>query len=221
MHIPHFPVFFLSIISLGAIVTACNPVYTVREMAEQIEDCTPKLVITIPELFEKVRGFGLRVIYAGTTGYPGCWNYFELVEMEERGTGIHHPVPDVASQDDVAAIMYSSGTTGKSKGVVLTHRNIIAASMMMTFDQDRHGEGKNVFLMIVPSFHVMGLSCVLYAQLARGNMVVVMKKFELENALCLVEKYQVTNTGVAPPVLFALAKGGNSMARKYCNILVK
>lgn len=106
----------------------------------------------------------------------------------------------------MAALLYSSGTTGKSKGVMLTHRNFMAVAVAGTADQDRYGEGKNVFLCLVPMYHVMGLSVITYSQLWRGNAIVSMAKFELEKTLVAVEKFQVTHLFVAPPVMIELAK---------------
>ncbi|CAN1252966.1 Probable CoA ligase CCL7 [Linum perenne] len=116
-------------------------------------------------------------------------------------------------QTDTAALLYSSGTTGLSKGVVLTHRNFIAAATMITMDQDTAGEAENVFLCVLPMFHVFGLAVITYAQLARGNSVVAMAKFDLEVALKAVEKYRITHMWVVPPVILALAK--QSLVNKY------
>ncbi|GFQ00215.1 4-coumarate--coa ligase-like 7 [Phtheirospermum japonicum] len=116
-------------------------------------------------------------------------------------------------QDDVAALLYSSGTTGTSKGVVLTHRNFIAASLMVTTDQEFAGEAHNVFLCFLPLFHVFGLVAIMYAQLQRGNAVVSMSKFDLELILKTVEQYGVTHMWVVPPVVLGLAK--SPVVKKY------
>ncbi|XP_062213588.1 4-coumarate--CoA ligase-like 1 [Phragmites australis] len=68
-------------------------------------------------------------------------------------------------QSDTAALLYSSGTTGATKGVILTHRNFIAAATMVTSDQDARGYGTNVFLCFVPMFHILGLCIITLAQL--------------------------------------------------------
>lgn len=107
---------------------------------------------------------------------------------------------------DTAALLYSSGTTGVSKGVVLTHRNFIAASLMAGADQDFRGEIHNVFLCLVPMFHVFGLAVITYAQLRRANAVVSVAKFDLDLVLRMIEKYRVTNLWVVPPIILALAK---------------
>lgn len=116
-------------------------------------------------------------------------------------------------QNDTAALLYSSGTTGTSKGVILTHRNFIAASLMVTMDQELSGEAHNVFLCVLPMFHVFGLSVIVYSQLQIGNAVVSMGKFELEGILRAVQRYRVTHLWVVPPIILALAK--HSVVKKY------
>ncbi|KAG5139687.1 hypothetical protein JHK84_033455 [Glycine max] len=110
------------------------------------------------------------------------------------------------TQGDTAALLYSSGTTGLSKGVVLTHRNFIAASVMIGMDGDIAGEQNDVYLCVLPMFHVFGLAVVTYAALQRGSAVVVMGRFELKALLRAVEKHRVTKLWLVPPILLALAK---------------
>ncbi|XP_031384311.1 4-coumarate--CoA ligase-like 7 [Punica granatum] len=204
----HFAICFLSIVSIGAVITTSNPLYTSFELSKQVNDSKPKLVITCPELFNKVEQFGLPTILFGApastaSNKPKVWNYFDLIRTEDPR--LEFP-PVAVTQDDVAALMYSSGTTGTSKGTILTHRNFISTSLMVTSDQDRYREPRNVFLCFLPLFHIMGLSTILYSQLRRGNTVVLLKQFELENVLRCVEKYRVTHLYVAPPVMVAFAK---------------
>ncbi|KAF8006049.1 hypothetical protein BT93_K0365 [Corymbia citriodora subsp. variegata] len=211
----HFPVCFLSVVSIGAIATTCNPMYTVSELSKQVEDCNPKLVITVPELYDKVRGFELPTILLGSlqpekSANPKIWNYFDLMESAEPKSDLP---PSCVAQDDVAALFYSSGTTGKSKGVILTHGNFISAAMMVTADQEWYKEDKNVFLAFLPMFHILGLAVIVYAQLTRGNTIVTLRKFELEKVLDCVERYRVSQMYVAPPVMVVLAKSG--AGKKY------
>ena len=116
-------------------------------------------------------------------------------------------------QSDTAALLYSSGTTGVSKGVILTHKNFIAAALMINMDDDLAGELNNVFICVLPMFHVFGLAVITYAQLRRGSTVVSMRRFELEGFLKVIEKYRVTNLWVVPPMILALAK--QSVVVKY------
>ena len=215
----HFPVCFLAIVALGAIASTCNPLYTISELSKQVQDCNPKLVITVPELWHKIKELNLPSIIIGSskstsfaeTPSSKIWHYSELIEM----SSMECDLPDkTVKQSDTAALLYSSGTTGTSKGVILTHRNFIAASVMVPADQDRYGDPKNVFLCFLPMFHIFGLSVVTYSQLRRGNTVVSMGKFELGKTLLAVEKYRVSHLFVVPPVMIALAKQSVVM-KKY------
>lgn len=214
-----FPLCFLGVIALGAIATTANPVYTVSELSKQVQDCKPKLVVTIPELWDKVKGFNLPVVLLGSkeklssSGHSSSSkvvHFHDLVKL----SGNVLTLPEVSiKQTDTAALLYSSGTTGVSKGVVLTHRNFIAASLMGTMDQELTGEVDYVFLCVVPMFHVFGLSVITYAQLQIGNCVVSMGKFDFEMVLRAIEKYRVTHVWVVPPIILALAK--SSLVKKF------
>ncbi|KAM4090054.1 hypothetical protein ACJW30_09G030700 [Castanea mollissima] len=215
----HFPVCFLAIVALGAIASTCNPSYTVSEISKQVQDCNPKLVITVPELWHKINELNLPSIIIGSsksmsfkkTPSSKIWYYSELIEL----SNVECELPDKAvTQSDMAALMYSSGTTGKSKGVITMHKNLIATSLMVTADQDRCGDPRNVFLCFVPMFHMFGLSVALYSQLRRGNTVVSMRKFDLEKVLWAVEKYRVTHLCVVPPVMIELVKQ-SAVLKKY------
>ncbi|CAH9094546.1 unnamed protein product [Cuscuta europaea] len=212
-----FPLCFFGIIAAGAVASTVNPAYTVPELSKQIKDCTPKLIVTVPQLLDKVKGFNLPVLllglensnHSGINSYPSLTFYTDLVKnagsLDFDLVRIKH--------SDTAALLYSSGTTGVSKGVVLTHRNFIVLSQMITADQDAAGEMHNVFLCVLPMFHVFGLAIILYSQLVRGNAVVSMERFDLEMILRSVEKYRVTNLWVVPPIILAFAK--SSAVKKY------
>ncbi|KAI9121981.1 hypothetical protein K1719_006670 [Acacia pycnantha] len=215
----HYLVCFLAVAAVGAIVTTCNPVYTVFELSKQVEDSNPKLAITVTELLEKIKPSNLPSILLdpsdavklSNSSGSKIWYYADLIRTSNASSDL--PENNV-TQSDVAALLYSSGTTGKSKGVILTHRNFISASLAGTSDQDQYGEGNNVFLCFLPMYHVFGLSIVTYSQLRRGNTVVSMKRFDLEKALMAVEKFKVTYLYVVPPVMIELVKR-RGVLRKY------
>ncbi|CAI8602485.1 unnamed protein product [Vicia faba] len=211
-----FPVCFLAIAAIGAIATTCSPLYTVSELSKQIQDSNPKLVFTVLELLDKMEQLPLD-LYLPSILLDGALDqifppkifsslicdYEELIG-ESKESSDEFPANSIVSQSDVAVILYSSGTTGRSKGVMLTHRNFIATAVAGAADQDFYGEGKNVFLCLVPMHHVMGLTVITYTQLRRGNTVVIMGKFELQKTLAAVEKFRVTHLYVAPPVMVEL-----------------
>lgn len=210
----HYPATFLSIIATGAIATTVNPIYAVSEIKKQADDCKPQMIVTVPELWEKVNDLNLPALILGPKRAGNVVSSTKVFYLDDlvNGSAVDLPVVPI-KQSDTAALLYSSGTTGVSKGVVLTHRNFIAASLMASTDQDFEGEKHNVFLCLIPMFHVFGLSIVLYAQLQRGTAVVTMAKFDFEMMLKAIEKYNVTNLWIVPPIMLALAK--HSSVQKY------
>ncbi|XP_020589147.1 4-coumarate--CoA ligase-like 7 [Phalaenopsis equestris] len=204
----HFAVSFFAIIACGAIATTVNPLYTAAELSKQAKDSGAKFIFTVPQLWDKVKSLRLPSIFFGSklpsemvTSEAPIHYFSDLMSMPEA----EYFPPDIR-QSDIAALLYSSGTTGVNKGVVLTHRNFICASMMASGDQDLLGDPPNTFLSFLPLFHVFGLSVIAYAQLQRGNSLVLMAKFEMEAMLRSIEKYRVNYTFVVPPVMIALAK---------------
>lgn len=116
-------------------------------------------------------------------------------------------------QSDCAAILFSSGTTGRVKGVELTHRNFI--STISGFYHIRRREEDpvhSISLFFIPMFHVFGFF-MLFRCAAIGETLVVMERFDFEKMLAAVERYRVTYMPVSPPLVVALAK--SDLTRKY------
>ncbi|GAB2275166.1 Probable CoA ligase ccl7 [Dionaea muscipula] len=204
----HFPLCFLGTIALGAIASTVNPSYTVNEITKQARDCKPKLLVTVPELWEKVKGLDLPAVILGPVKDRNVLSSTRVIYFDELVNGSEKmDLPKVPiKQDDTAMLLYSSGTTGDSKGVILTHGNFIAVALMTVDDQDLQGQKDNVMLIALPLFHVFGISGLLYANLQRGNTVVIMARFDLEMLLRAVEKYRVTHLPVVPPIILMLTK---------------
>lgn len=208
----HFPLCFLAVVSLGAVATTVNPLYTSAEISKQVDDSRPVLVVTVPQLWAKVRDLRLPAVIIGSKNPP-----IPGSQVTYLSDLVAEPAADLPAtpirQTDTAALLYSSGTTGTSKGVVLTHRSFICTALMATADQENDGEPFNTFLCFLPMFHIFGLSIITFAQLQRGNSVVVMGRFDLEMTLRSIEKFRVTYLFVVPPVMIALAK--QSLVNKY------
>ncbi|GAU47224.1 hypothetical protein TSUD_107600 [Trifolium subterraneum] len=205
-----YPVFFLAVASIGAVASTVNPTYTTIEVSKQAKDSNPKLVITVAELWEKVKHLNIPAVFlnSGTTTptpTPNVTSFESFVKLGESETKF--PEIDI-KQSDTAVLLYSSGTTGVSKGVILTHGNFIASASMISMDDELNGDINDVYLVVLPMFHVFGLAVITFSQLVRGNCVVSLKRFEFEVVLKTIEKFRVTKFWVVPPIILALAKNG-------------
>ncbi|KFK28573.1 hypothetical protein AALP_AA7G013900 [Arabis alpina] len=207
----YFPVIFLSLISLGAIVTTMNPSSSLSEIKKQVSECSVGLVFTCSENVEKLSSLGIVVVKV-----PESYD-FDLIRVEnprfysifKGGLDYGFVAKPVIKQDDVAAIMYSSGTTGGSKGVLLTHRNLIASmELFVRFEasQYEYSGSSNVYLAALPLCHIYGLSLFVMGLLSVGSTIVVMRRFDVSDVVDVIERFKVTHFPVVPPMLMALTK---------------
>ncbi len=118
--------------------------------------------------------------------------------------------------EDLAVLPYSSGTTGLMKGVMLTHRNLVANieqawSSMPIADDD-------VLVGLLPFFHIYGQTVVLNLGLAKGATIVTMPRFDLDELLDIIEDHGVTWLHVAPPVILALATAPQVEGRDFSQL---
>ncbi|KAL5845421.1 hypothetical protein ACOSQ4_011379 [Xanthoceras sorbifolium] len=212
-----FPVVCLAVMSLGAVITTTNPLNTPREIAKQIADSKPVLAFTINELFPKLASSKLPIVLLDdpkTVPTEESKIVSNLQEMMRKQPLNGSRVRDRVNQDDTATLLYSSGTTGASKGVVSSHRNLIA--MVQTIlGRLRLEEGEHTIICTVPMFHVYGLATVAMGLLASGSTIVVLSKFDMHEMLSSIAKYKATYLPLVPPILVALIYGADQIRSKY------
>ena len=185
---PAWPVAYHAVISLGAIVTSLNPLLTPDEIAVQLRNANAKAVIVAEPLRAAVAEAGLPV-YA--------------LESLPRGDG-DPGAPAVDPAGDLAVLPFSSGTTGLPKGVMLTHRNLVA-NMEQTRSVHRIS-ADDVLVGVLPFFHIYGQVVVLNLGLSQGATIVTMPRFDMGAFLDVLEQRRVTRAHIAPPVVLGLAK---------------
>ncbi len=217
-----FPVIFMAITSIGAVVTTVNPLNTRYEIAKQMRDSRTRFLITIPQLVSKVEGLesllGLILLenpssssVAAAAAAENKNNKLSFTPFSKLLATNPDKAPRVRiRQTDTAALLYSSGTTGASKGVVITHKSFIAAQIIAAdgINEFRDLPPHEVVLGLVPFFHVFGLALMGCADLRAGATVVVMSKFGIVEMLETIQKYRVTSLPVVPPIVLALCRPG-------------
>jgi acyl-CoA synthetase (AMP-forming)/AMP-acid ligase II len=175
----------------GGWAVPMNPLYTPAEMQFQIRDSDARFLITIPERAAAMENAVEKLFVTG-----GNWS--DLAECDR-------PVPDITvAPSDLAALLYSSGTSGKPKGVMLTHSNIVANMLQLRATGLPLGEDLHVLFM--PLYHTGGLNFGLNTFLGVGATTVLMARFDLEKYLALSERYRATLCGGPPPLILALTK---------------
>ena len=120
------------------------------------------------------------------------------------GEGASPPEIVVDPGSDLAAIPYSSGTTGLPKGVMLTHRNLVAN--VLQSEEVIRMESDDVVIGVLPFFHIYGQTVIMNMGLHNGAPIVTMPRFDLDQFLGLIEEHRVTIANVVPPIALALAK---------------
>jgi acyl-CoA synthetase (AMP-forming)/AMP-acid ligase II len=204
-NLPQYAVAFHGAASVGGSCTTVNPTYTANELGAQLTDSRARLVLTVPPLLEAAReaadGAGVQEI-AVVGEAEGATPFSELLgEATSSGSG---GLAEIDPTTDLAALPYSSGTTGFPKGVMLTHRNLVAnlCQTQVAFPI----EPDDTLIGVLPFFHIYGMTVIMNQGLLAGATIVTMPRFDLEQFLELLERHAVTRAYVVPPIALALGK---------------
>lgn len=201
-NILEYPIAFHAAASVGGVVTTINSLYTPREVSDQLRDSGARFLLTVPAFMDRVREavkvFPVDEIFVFGEA-EGASPFADLLAQAPEPFSV-----DINPKEDVVALPYSSGTTGVAKGVMLTHRNLVA-NVLQAEDRIHLREGERV-LGVMPFYHIYGMTVVMNLALHKGATVVSMARFELEPFLRVLQDYRVERAYVAPPIVVALAK---------------
>ena len=205
---PEYPVAFIGAILAGCTVTTINALLTAREIAEQLRDSGARMLVTAAELGDRATEAAVaspRSPDVVVLGDGGAGSVPALLAAGRAAlTSGSVPGPDVDPAADVAVMLYSSGTTGGSKGVMLTHANLVAAVLQCDAWLPP-GDGDTV-LAVLPFSHVYGAVILMSLPLWRGVPVVCFPRFDLEGYLRAAQDYRSRTLYLVPPIVAALAK---------------
>lgn len=203
-NVPAFATVFHGILRAGATATTINSLYTAEEIANQITDAGAEWLITVSPLLPGAAAAAEKlgmpadhlIVLDGAEGHPSL--------PALLGEGHHAPEVSFDPATHLAVLPYSSGTTGRPKGVMLTHRNLVAnvaqcAPVLTVGDDDR-------VLAVLPFFHIYGMTVLLNFAVRQRAALVTMPKFDLPEFLRIISEHRTSWVFVAPPIAVALAK---------------
>jgi acyl-CoA synthetase (AMP-forming)/AMP-acid ligase II len=203
-----FAVAFHGILRAGATATTINALFTAKDIAKQLTDSKAKMLVTVTPLLAQAKEAAAAVGFADSdlvvldgdgldaTGHPNA--------ADLMGPGLPPPHVSFAPSSHLAVLPYSSGTTGNPKGVMLTHRNLVANVAQI---RPLHGMvADDAILAVLPFFHIYGMTVLLNAALHARARLVIMPSFDLGDFLGNIQNHKCTIAFIAPPVAVALAK---------------
>ncbi|KAI9038779.1 acyl--CoA ligase [Aspergillus affinis] len=230
-----FPVVFMGIIMAGGIFSGANPTYVARELAYQLQDSGATYLIcaegSLDTGIEAARLAGMsrdrvfvfdNAVFDGQgKGQQGCRYWGELIASVDEGSKFAWDdlsTPEAAGR--TLALNYSSGTTGRPKGVEITHRNYVANMLQYNYlfyldPEWRIKQERARWLCFLPMYHAMAQNIFIAAALSRGVPVYIMPRFDFVKMLEYTEKFRISDLILVPPVVVAIAKHPLVKSGKY------
>ncbi|PAK42674.1 long-chain-fatty-acid--CoA ligase [Peribacillus simplex] len=229
---PQGVISFYGILMAGGVVVQTNPTYTERELEYQMKDSGAKMILVMDILFPRVSAVASRtdiehIIVTAIKEYlPFPKNLiYPFIQKKQYGIvinveheGNHHLFSEIMKRkiteevdtvpidvnNDLALLQYTGGTTGFPKGVMLTHKNLLANTKMCNAWLYKNKRGEERILAILPFFHVYGMTTVLVLSVMEGNTMIIMPKFDVEATLKTIQKQKPTMFPGAPTMYIGL-----------------
>jgi long-chain acyl-CoA synthetase len=195
MHnVPHFASAYFGCLRAGAVVVPLHVMLTAAETAKILRDSGPRVVLCAPPFAEVV---GQAVGDAGDAEVISTDAWTKLTQSSGEA-------PDIdVSEDDLAVLAYTSGTTGEPKGVMLTHGNLVANLRQQMSIPDAHVTREDIVFLTLPLFHIFGLNVTLGLVIMNGATGVLVERFEPIPALRSIQDHRITILFGAPTMYSA------------------
>lgn len=205
---PQFVISYYAIVRVGAIVVNVNPLYTERELLFQLRDAGAETIITFVEAIPRVssvreqsplRNVIVTSLLSPKTGVPErCLCFNGLINAASAKV----PDVDIKAREDVAVLQYTGGTTGVSKGAMLTHYNLVSNAIQL--HEWCAGLKFEKILTALPLFHVYGMTCCMNLALITGSTMVLLPRFEPKEVLEVIRTCRPTFFPGVPTMYTAL-----------------
>ncbi len=207
-----------AVLKIGGIVVNTNPMYVERELEHQLRDSGTETILALRDFFPRLRAVQGRTplkniiltdlddafaprVGPGFRNDPGPCEYADLLQ-----SGGRLPLPEVpCDPEEVALLQYTGGTTGISKGAMLTHRNLIANVLQsVTWDRQARKGGERM-LTVLPFFHTYGITSCINASIYQAATIILLLRFEINETLEAIARYRPTRMAGVPTMYIALA----------------
>ncbi|KAG0314507.1 hypothetical protein BG000_005515 [Podila horticola] len=208
---------------LGGTTTTANSAYTVDELAYQLTDSGASVLVAHPEMIKTAlssaakAGIPLSKVFVyGEQIVQGCRPYSSLypdISTPESQLPQAVELRGKEAAETTALICYSSGTTGKSKGVELSHVNLCINALQVTAADGPIPPHENVELSVLPMYHAYSIQLHLVCGVYNGAPNIVLQKFDFENFLRAIQEYKISNLKLVPPQVLMLTK--SDLTTKY------
>ncbi|QDI90532.1 long-chain fatty acid--CoA ligase [Salicibibacter halophilus] len=198
---PQYPASYFAVLSLGATVVQVNPMYKPPELLHVLNDSNVSAIIMLDDLqpvFEAIqKETSVQTVIEVSLKGP---SHFDAL-LNDEGEA---PRAAIDPKEDVAVIQYTGGTTGRSKGAMLTHYNLVANTLQSSATQVSKNEEQERVLSIAPLFHVYGMTSAMNLTLYRGGNMILVPRFDVEEVVQIIERLKPTGFPGVPTMYMAL-----------------
>ena len=215
---PQYIAAYYAILKIGGIVVNVNPMYVERELEFQLKDAGVEIILGLRDFYPRLKAIEEKVFLktiiltdlhkTGDRHRPepekatakSVCDYAELLE-----TGRRLPPPSVqVNPDEVALLQYTGGTTGLSKGAMLTHRNLVSDVLQcVSWNQDAV-RGQERMLAALPFFHVYGMTVAMNEAIELAATIILLPRFNVDDALEAINLYRPTRFPGVPTMYMAI-----------------
>jgi acyl-CoA synthetase (AMP-forming)/AMP-acid ligase II len=193
-------------LAIGAVLSGMNPAYTPDEVRFQLKDSGARTLFVHAALEANARKAAVGLQQLKEIIVIGGPEFQEMLKTDGK-----YPDPRINPKTDLAALPYSSGTTGLPKGVMLSHFNLVSQILQVLAMMDPATNA--IASGVLPFYHIYGFVLVMMAGLCLGSKIIIFSKFELEPFLAAIQKYRIVKLWAVPPILVALGK--HPLVEKY------
>lgn len=246
---PKYIIYYYAALKVGATIVNYNPLYSIEELSFQISDSNTELMVTLDlkSLFEKIDKLLVlnllprAIVCSFTSQLPyikaALFHILKKIEIADwqsstkrdrivhenilkRSSKSFRPV-SISPEEDVAVLQYTGGTTGTPKGAMLTHANIYINTLQLKLWTITLGEEQERVLGVLPFFHVFAMTVVMNLGVAKAAEIIMLPRFQIDNVLKHIHKYQPTIMPAVPTLLNAILNHNelhkyNLRSLKFC-----